>query len=242
MEICVVVPTYNEASNLEGLVDRLIALPFRSLGVLVVDDNSPDGTGQIADRLAGLHPDQVHVLHRVDKRGLGSAYLDGFRMSIQMEVDMVAQMDADFSHPPELLLMMAEEIGAYDLVLGSRYIEGGGVDENWPYWRKALSAFGNFYARTILRIPIRDLTGGFKLWKSSTLRHLPLDRIRSNGYAFQVEMTYLAYRMGCKILEIPFYFPDREKGESKMSFAIQREAAVRTWQILREYRDLKRGS
>lgn len=241
MKICVVVPTFNEARNLAGLVDQLLALRLQSLRVLVVDDNSPDGTGRIADQLANSYPDQVQVLHRVDKRGLGSAYLDGFEMALQMDVDLVAQMDADLSHPPGLLLEMAEAIEEYDLVLGSRYIRGGAVDENWPLWRKALSAFGNLYARTILRCPVHDLTGGYKLWRSSTLQRMPLDRVRSNGYAFQVEMTYLAYRMGCHILEIPFYFPDREKGESKMSFAIQREAAVRVWQLPGEYKDISGG-
>ena len=242
MQITVVVPTYNEAENLPHLVEGLFALPLEALQVLVVDDASPDGTGQVAGHLAALHPGRLAVLHREGKKGLGTAYLDGFQQALDADagagVGAIAQMDADLSHPPELLLELVEALSSCDLAIGSRYVAGGSVDRTWPVWRKGLSAFGNIYARTILRLPIRDVTSGFKLWRRDALQGLPLGRVRSNGYAFQVEMTYLAYRKGFRIQEIPFYFPDREWGRSKMSFQIQFEAALRVWQLLVEYRDL----
>ena len=156
--------------------------------------------------------------------------------------EAIAQMDADLSHPPELLLECVEALRSCDLVVGSRYVPGGSVDRSWPLWRKGLSAFGSLYAHTILRLPVRDLTSGFKLWRRSTLLGIPLQRVSSNGYAFQIEMTYLAHRMGYRIRELPFYFPDREWGRSKISFAIQIEAALRVWQLLFEYRDLEARS
>lgn len=239
MRLAVVVPTYNEAENLPGLAASLLELPVGELMIFVVDDNSPDGTGRVADELAELHPGRVAVLHRSGKMGLGTAYLDGFRVALDNGAGAIAQMDADFSHPPELLLKMMGLLQSNDLVVGSRYIPGGAVDRNWPLWRKALSAFGNTYARTILRLHVHDLTSGYKMWRSETLSGIPLERVRSNGYAFQVEMTYVAHRLGATISEIPFYFPDREKGRSKMSFAIQWEAAIRVWQLSSEYKDLQ---
>jgi dolichol-phosphate mannosyltransferase len=148
-------------------------------------------------------------------------------------------MDADFSHPPGKLPVLLETLDSYDFALGSRYVPGGGVDERWPLWRRGLSAFGNLYARTILGFPVRDATGGFKIWHSETLKGMPLERIRSSGYAFQVEMTYLAHLLGYSFKEIPIYFADRRWGHSKMSFQIQREAAIRVWWMLFEYRGLK---
>jgi dolichol-phosphate mannosyltransferase len=238
MQITVVIPTYNEAENLPQLASELIKLPLPGLRILVVDDNSPDGTGRLADDLSADMPERISVLHRQGKLGLGSAYILGFRNALARGAEAVAQMDADFSHPPELLIKLEENLRGCDAAFGSRYISGGAVDERWPVWRKGLSNFGNFYARSILRLPIRDATGGFRLWRRETLLGMPLERVRSNGYAFQVEMAYIAYRLGYSFHEVPFYFADRRWGQSKMSFKIQREAALRVWQMLYEYRDL----
>jgi dolichol-phosphate mannosyltransferase len=241
MQLIIVIPTYNEAENLPGLVSALFLLPVEGLSVIVVDDNSPDGTGRIADELAESNPGRLSVIHRSGKHGLGTAYLTGFQQALDNGAETIAQMDADFSHPPQKLLSLLETLKSCDLALGSRYVRGGGVDRHWPYWRKSLSAFGNFYARTILTLPIKDATGGFKVWRRKTLRGMPLERVRSNGYAFQIEMNYMAYRLGYAIEEVSFYFPDRESGSSKMSFQIQLEASLRVWQLLYEYRDLGRS-
>lgn len=240
VQLTVVIPTYNEAENLPKLVSVLFTLPIENLKILVVDDNSLDGTGQLAEALALAHPGHLDVLHRPGKLGLGSAYLQGFRCAIEAGADAVGQMDADFSHPPEKVPVLLEALQSCAVAIGSRYVPGGSVDADWPIWRKALSAFGNFYARTILHLPIRDVTGGFKVWRSETLSAMPLDSIRSNGYAFQVEMAYVAYRLGFTFKEIPIYFADRRWGLSKMSFRIQREAALRVWQVLYEHRRLTR--
>lgn len=240
MKVTVVTPTFNEAENLPKLVSALFDLDIPGLHVLVVDDNSPDGTGEIAEQLSNQYPGCVGVLHRAGKMGLGSAYIQGFRRALDEGAQAVAQMDADFSHPPELLYKLSEALEQCDVALGSRYLPGGGVDRNWPLWRKGLSAFGNLYARTILGLPVRDATGGYRLWRRETLEGMPLGRVRSNGYAFQVEMIYIAHSLGYSFKEVPFYFPDRQWGDSKMSFSIQREAAVRVWQMLFEYRNLER--
>jgi dolichol-phosphate mannosyltransferase len=237
--LTIVIPTYNEAENLPGLVSALFGLPIPNLSVLVVDDNSRDGTGILADQLAEKSGGRMTVLHRPGKLGLGSAYLQGFRQALQAGAEAVGQMDADFSHPPDLLISMLEQLQECDLVMGSRYITGGSVDRHWPAWRKSLSEFGNIYSRTVLGLPVRDVTGGYRLWRSSVLQRMPLDAIRSNGYAFQVEMVYLAYRLGFTIREIPFYFADRTLGGSKMSLAIQVEAALRVWQMKFAYRNVK---
>jgi len=239
LQLTVIIPTYNEAENLPRLISELLGLPIPDLNVLVVDDDSPDGTGQIAQELANSEPDRLSVLHRKGKKGLGSAYIAGFSQALQMSAEAIAQMDADFSHPPIKLVEMHEQLSNYDAVFGSRYVSGGKLDEQWPLWRKWLSAFGNIYARAILNIPVRDVTGGFRMWRMETLAGMPLERIRSNGYAFQVEMAYVAYRLGYSFSEVPFYFADRRWGLSKMSFNIQTEAARRVWQMLYEYRDLK---
>jgi dolichol-phosphate mannosyltransferase len=238
-QIRVVVPTFNEAENITKLTSALFDLPLDGLSILVVDDNSPDGTGQIADELSESFPGQFSVLHRKGKKGLGSAYIEGFGQALDLGADAIVQMDADFSHPPEIVVDLIENLADSDVVMGSRYIPGGSVDEQWPIWRKGLSEFGNIYAKSILQLPINDATGGFKAWRRETLLAMPLDRVRSNGYAFQVEMIYLAFRSGCKILEVPFYFADRKWGTSKMSLSIQIEAAYRVWQMLYEYRDIK---
>jgi len=239
LRITVVVPTYNEAENLPKLVSALFILPL-DLRILVVDDNSPDGTGAIADNLAKKDT-RVRVLHRAGKEGLRSAYLNGFRIALDDGAEAVAQMDSDFSHDPVKLMEMASRLENCDLVIGSRYVQGGAVDENWPLWRKSLSAFGNFYSRAILRLPQHDVTAGFRLWRRETLEGMPLQRVHSNGYVFQVEMTYLAHCLDYKIDEIPVYFPDRQEGKSKMSFAIQAEAALRVWVVWWSYRDLRKA-
>jgi dolichol-phosphate mannosyltransferase len=241
VNITVVTPTYNEAENLPKLVSALFDLNMHGLNVLVVDDNSPDGTGEIADELRAVYPGRVDVLHRAGKMGLGSAYIQGFKHALADGADAVGQMDADFSHPPELLCNLAATLENCDVALGSRYVPGGGVDRNWPLWRKGLSAFGNIYARLILGLPVQDATGGFRLWRKQTLLGMPLDQVRSNGYAFQVEMIYIAHRLGYTFREMPFYFPDRRWGKSKMSFSIQREAAIGVWRMLIEYQSLGRN-
>jgi dolichol-phosphate mannosyltransferase len=233
-----VIPTYNEAENLPKLVSALFSLPIPGLNILVVDDNSPDGTGEVADALAQSQPGKFSVLHRPRKMGLGTAYIDGFQKVLADGALAVAQMDADFSHPPELLVELMAVLEHYDVAMGSRYVPGGSVDRNWPFWRKGLSSFGNFYARFILGMSVRDTTGGYRVWRREALLRMPLSRIRSNGYAFQVEMAYIACKLGYRINEIPFYFADRKWGHSKMSFRIQREAAIRVWQLPNEYREL----
>ena len=242
MQLTVVIPTYNEAENLPRLVSALFALPLPDLRLIVVDDNSPDGTGRLAEGLSAEHTGRIEVLHRAGKLGLGSAYVKGFRHALQSGAEAIGQMDADFSHPPEKLVSLIKILADCDAALGSRYVPGGAVDRRWPLWRKSLSAFGNIYARTILRLPVRDATGGFRVWRAATLAGMPLERVRSNGYAFQVEMAYLAHRLGYCFKEVPFYFADRRWGQSKMSLNIQVEAAVRVWQILFEYRNAGRAS
>ena len=237
--LTIVIPTYNEAENLPELVSALFTLPISDLHILIVDDNSPDGTGEVAETLARRHPGQMRVLHRNGKLGLGTAYIQGFQMALANGAQAIGQMDADFSHPVEKIPELYAALQTCDVALGSRYVPGGGLDKRWPLWRKALSTFGNWYARTILHLPVHDVTGGFRIWRRETLSAMPLERVRSNGYAFQVEMTYLASKLGFKFQEIPFYFADRKWGQSKMSFAIQREAAIRVWQLRRQYRDLK---
>jgi dolichol-phosphate mannosyltransferase len=238
VRISVIVPTYNEAENLPALVDALLALPL-DLSVRVVDDNSPDGTGQIADELAAKYPGRVDVMHRSGKLGLRSAYIEGFRASFAAGADAVAQMDGDFSHDPTRLVPMAEALQSADLVLGSRYVPGGSVDPSWPIWRKGLSAWGNFYARTILGFPFRDVTTGFRLWRREALQGMPLDDIQSSGYVFLVEMAYVAFLLNYRIAQVPIHFTDRRWGKSKMSLGIQLEAASRVWQVRWAYRSLQ---
>lgn len=241
MKITVVLPTYNEAENLPNLVSALFSLPL-DLSLLVVDDNSPDGSGQVAEKLAEEHPGKIMVLHRAGKLGLRSAYLEGFAKAFETGAEAVVQMDADFSHDPAVLTEMARRIEACDVVIGSRYVRGGSLARRWPLWRKALSAFGNTYARTILNFPLHDVTTGYRMWRRRALEGIPLDRIRSSGYVFLVEMAYVAYLMGYRITEVPIHFSDRRWGKSKMSLKIQMEAAVRVWDVWWHYRDLRRKS
>jgi dolichol-phosphate mannosyltransferase len=239
LKITVVTPTYNEAENLTKLVSALFTLPL-DLNLLVVDDNSPDGTGNIADELA-RQEERLQVMHRPGKLGLRSAYLNAFQQVLQEDTDAIVQMDADFSHDPAVLPDMAARINSCDVVIGSRYVEGGSVARRWPKWRKSLSAFGNFYARSILGFPLRDVTTGYRMWRRETLQSMPLERIRSNGYVFLVEMAYLAYCLEYRIQEVPIHFADRRWGKSKMSFKIQSEAALRVWQVWWNYRDVRRA-
>jgi dolichol-phosphate mannosyltransferase len=241
VQLTVVIPTYNEAENLPQLVSALFALNISDLKLLVIDDNSPDGSGQMAEDLATASYGRMSVLHRSGKLGLGTAYITGFSQAIADGAEAVAQMDADFSHPPQKLLELLKALEDCDVAMGSRYVPGGSVDVRWPFWRKGLSAFGNVYASKILSLPIKDATGGFRMWRRETLLGMPLQRVRSNGYAFQVEMAYIAFRLGYRFKEVPFYFADRQWGHSKMSFNIQKEAAVRVWQMLFEYRRLTRS-
>jgi dolichol-phosphate mannosyltransferase len=239
VRLTVIIPTYNEAENLPKLVSALFSLPIENLCLLVVDDNSPDGTGELAEQLVLEHPGCMAVLHRRGKAGLGTAYIAGFQYALNNGASAIAQMDADFSHPPEKLVELADALQTCDVALGSRYVTGGSVDERWPLWRRGLSAWGNFYARTILGLPLRDVTGGFRLWRRETLLGMPLDMLRSNGYAFQVEMAYVAHLLGFAQKEVPIYFADRRWGQSKMSLRIQQEAAIRVWQMRFRYRCLK---
>lgn len=237
--VTIVIPTYNEAENLAPLAAELWSLPVDDLGLLIVDDASPDGTGAIAEQLLQRQPERMAVIHRSGKLGLGSAYLTGFQRALDGGAQVIGQMDADFSHRPSYIPGFLESLERADVVLGSRYVEGGKIDERWELPRLMLSSFGNLYARTILGLNVKDATGGFRLWRRETLARMPLGRVRSNGYVFQVEMAYLAERLGHQIKEEPIYFEDRRIGESKMSFRIQVEAALRVWQLLFKYRELK---
>ncbi len=239
MKLTIVIPTYDEAENLPRLISAVFALPLPELSLLIVDDNSPDGTGQMAEDLARQNPGRISVMHRAGKLGLGSAYIQGFQHAIEEGAQAIGQMDADFSHPIDKIPALLAALEKVDVALGSRYVAGGSLDERWPMWRKALSGFGNFYARTILNVPVQDVTGGFRLWRRETLCSMPLERVRSNGYVFQVEMAYIALRLGHTFAEVPIYFADRRWGKSKMNFRIQIEAALRTWQLRGMYSDLK---
>lgn len=239
MQLTVVIPTYNEAENLPTLVSALFALPLADFSLLFVDDHSPDGTGDLAEQLSAQNDGRISVLRRPGKQGLGTAYLDGFRQALNQGAQVVVQMDADFSHPPQKVVELIEVLKSCDVAMGSRYVYGGKLDERWPLWRKGLSSFGNIYACTRLNMQVRDVTGGFRAWRRETLLGMPLDQVRSNGYAFQVEMAYIAYRLGYSFREVPIYFADRHWGQSKMSMKIQVEAAIRVWQLLYQYRHLR---
>jgi dolichol-phosphate mannosyltransferase len=219
----VCLPTYNERENLEPMVH---ALGDKDVRVLVIDDNSPDGTGALADRLAG-ELDHVEVLHRERKEGLGPAYLAGFRRAMAEGAELVLEMDCDFSHDPDDVPRLIAAAADADVVLGSRYVDGGEV-RNWGALRRFVSAGGSWYARVFLGIPVRDLTGGFKCYRRDVLEHIDLDAIHSKGYAFQIETTYRALRAGFRVVEIPITFVDREVGGSKMSKAIVAEAV---WKV-----------
>ena len=220
-----VLPTYNEAENLEPLLEAARAKLPASAQVLVVDDNSPDGTGRIADRLEAAH-DNVHVLHRQNKEGLGPAYIAGFRHALEHGAGFILEMDSDFSHDPAYLPRLLEAAKRADVVLGSRYVEGGGVSD-WGPLRRAVSRGGSTYARLVLGLDVRDLTGGFKCFRREVLEAIDLDEVDARGYGFQIEMTYRAVRAGFKVVEVPIVFRDRRVGSWKMDTSIVAEAVWR---------------
>jgi dolichol-phosphate mannosyltransferase len=240
-KIMVVVPTYNEAENLPTMVGELLTLDLPRVEILIVDDNSPDGTGELADGLVNRHPDRVHVIHRAGKLGLGTAYVTGFTFALEQGADLIVQMDADFSHSPTYILKLVEAIKDYDVVVGSRYVSGGSLDERWSWWRYALSWWANsVYTRLILGVKVKDATAGFKCWRRATLEGIGLERVRSNGYVFQVEMAYLTEKLGYRFFEIPIHFEDRRIGQSKMTVPVKIEAALRTFQIRWRHRNSQR--
>lgn len=224
----VCIPTYNERENIEPITRAVLAADPR-VDVLIVDDNSPDGTGQLADRLAAEDP-RVRVFHREKKEGLGRAYLAAFRWALEQGYQQVMEMDADFSHDPSYLPKFLDAAREADLVLGSRYVQGGGT-VNWGAGRRAISKGGSLYARTILGVDIRDLTGGFKLFHRRVLEGIDLEAVRSTGYAFQIELTYRALKKGFRVKEIPIVFEDRRVGHSKMSRKIFLEALTMVWKL-----------
>lgn len=233
MTTIVVIPTYNEADNLPAITAELLALDVPNLQLLVVDDDSPDGTGRIADELAQeRYPGRVHVIHRKGKLGLGTAYITGFTRAMELGADYVIQMDADFSHSPSYIPKMLEQIKDHDVVVGSRYVGGGELDERWSWWRWLLSWWANVvWARVILGVRTKDATAGFKCWRRTALQRIGLERITSNGYVFQVEMAYVSEKLNFRILEIPIYFEDRRIGQSKMTVPVKIEAALRVFEI-----------
>ena len=222
----VVLPTYNECENIEPIVTAILA-QSADLEVLVVDDNSPDGTGQIVDRLAALQPRRIHVMHRAGKRGLGTAYIEGFVWALARDYDYVFEMDADFSHDPADLMRLRDALttGGADASIGSRWVPGGGT-RNWSFARTFISRGGSLYARLILGVPINDLTSGFKCFSRRVLDRLDLQSVRSNGYAFQVELNYRCHRHGFRVVEVPIMFVDRRVGKSKMGRHIVTEAMI----------------
>lgn len=227
--VTVVVPTYNEAGNLPDLIRRIFALKLTNLRLLVVDDNSPDGTGRIAEELAaGLneqHPETMSVIHRQRKEGIGRAYLTGMAEALARDAQFVVQMDADLSHQPEAIPAMLGAMLATDagLVIGSRYISGGSLSEDWTLYRRLLSRGGSLYVNSILHTRIADTTGGFKVWRADALKSIDLAHVRNRGFAFQIEMNYRAQQAGVKIVEVPIHFDDRYTGSSKITLRIQLE-------------------
>ncbi|MCS0638115.1 polyprenol monophosphomannose synthase [Streptomyces sp. LP05-1] len=238
--VLVIVPTYNEAGNIGAVVSRVRASVPRA-HLLVADDNSPDGTGRIADELAAAD-DHVHVLHRKGKEGLGAAYLAGFRWGIERGYEVLVEMDADGSHRPEELPRLLGALDGADLVLGSRWVPGGRV-VNWPRSREALSRGGSLYSRLLLGVPIRDVTGGYRAFRRTTLEGIGLDRVASQGYCFQVDLAWRTVRAGFRVAEVPITFVEREHGDSKMSRAIVAEALwrVTAWGVGARLRRLRRG-
>ena len=228
MSNLICMPTYNESENLRPIIEAIHG-ECADVHILVIDDDSPDGTGEIADEIAASD-DRVHVLHRTEKAGLGPAYLAGFEWALERGYEGILEMDADFSHQPKYVPKMIDRLGEYDVVVGSRYVEGGGT-EDWGWFRRFLSRGGGTYARTILGFDIQDPTAGFVAWRREVLEDLPLEEVESSGYVFQIEMKYRADKRGHSILEIPITFPDRVAGESKMSADIALEALTQVWSL-----------
>lgn len=229
MRALVIVPTYNERDNLRTLLRGLLAI--RGLRVLVVDDQSPDGTGALADAAAGENPDRISVLHRTGPRGLGRSYIDGMRHALTGDAEVICQMDADLSHIPSQLPRLIDATANADLVIGSRYVAGGQI-ENWPRHRMWLSTFANLYVRAITHLQPRDVTSGFRAWRRETLERIPLADLHVDGYAFQVEMTWQASRAGSRIVEVPITFVERREGQSKLSSGVILESVVLPWKLV----------
>jgi dolichol-phosphate mannosyltransferase len=225
----VIVPTYNERDNVPPLVEAL--LRHTGVRVLVVDDQSPDGTGAVADAMARTHPDRVAVLHRTASRGFGRSYVDGIKLALAQGADLICQMDADFSHDPARLPALLDAAQDADVVIGSRYVPGGGV-VNWPLHRRLLSRFANAYVRAITHVTARDCTSGFRCWRREALASLPLDRFVSDGYSFLVEMLFVAARQGRRVVEVPITYVERREGQSKMSRAVILESAITPWRLV----------
>ena len=233
MKCLIVIPTYNESQNIEHIVRAIFAERINGFEthILVVDDNSPDGTSGIVKRMKEtVYPETLFLLSRDRKSGLGTAYIAGFRWGLTQGYHVFVEMDADLSHDPGYLSAMLQKTDAHDFVVGSRYVSGGGV-KGWGLVRKIISRFGSLYARTILGIPMRDLTGGFNIWKRDVLETIELNRVRSEGYAFQIELKYRAFLKGFSFVEFPILFEDRRLGRSKMSKKILLEAMYRVWQL-----------
>jgi dolichol-phosphate mannosyltransferase len=229
MNALVIIPTYNERDNVPPLVGSL--LRHDGVRVLVVDDASPDGTGAVADEAARRHSGRVDVLHRTSDRGFGRSYVDGIRRAIAMKPDLICQMDADFSHDPAALPSLLAAADRADVVIGSRYVRGGGV-VNWPLHRRLLSRFANLYVRAITRLDARDCTSGYRCWRREALASMPLDRFVSDGYSFLVEMLFVAARQGWRIAEVPITYVERREGQSKMSRAVIVESAITPWRLV----------
>ncbi len=225
----VIIPTYNERANIPVLVAGL--MKHANVRVLVVDDNSPDGTGALAEALGREYNGRVSVLHRTTNRGFGRSYIDGMKQALGEDVDVICQMDADLSHDPAQLPDLLAAVGAADMVIGSRYVPGGTI-VNWPFKRHVLSRFANTYIRTVTRVSAHDCTSGYRCWKKSALASLPLDAFFSDGYSFLVEMLFVAHRRGCRIAEVPITFVERREGESKVSRAVLLESAVTPWRLI----------
>lgn len=228
MKAVVVIPTYNERENLERLTTKVLAQD-ESISILIVDDNSPDGTGDLADQMAAGNS-RLTVLHRKGKLGLGSAYREGFRLALDQGADFIIEMDADFSHDPEILPCFLEKMATYDLVIGSRYLNGVSV-VNWPIRRLILSYFASVYTRSITGLKISDCTSGFKCFSRKVLETIDLDSIKSDGYSFQIEMNFRCVQRGFRVGEVPIIFIDRHAGSSKMSKKIVREAVIMVWKL-----------
>lgn len=232
--VVVVVPTYNERPNIETLIHGVLGQGPR-YRLVIVDDNSPDGTGNLADALAAFHPGRIEVMHRATKNGLGPAYIAGFMRALELTPDLIIQMDADLSHDPVALPRLVAAAQQADLVIGSRYVAGGGT-AGWPLWRRVLSRLGGRYARTVLGVPIADLTSGFKVWRPATLASIEPSRLRSDGYAFTIEATWRALRGGARVSEVSIVFTERIAGASKLSRRIVVEAALLVWKLRWEAR------
>ncbi len=236
MKTLIVIPTYNEAANIIGMLDALRKLAVPALRVLVVDDNSPDGTGQLVEDYKLLYQDFVSVLHRKEKTGLGGAYVAGFTEALKSDADQIVQMDADFSHSPDYIPGMLAKLADYDVVIGSRYVGDGELDETWSWWRVFLSWFANQVTQKVLGITVKDTTAGFKAWRRATLQGVNVQRVKSNSYAFQVEMACLTERLGYTPVEVPIYFQDREEGESKVDVNTIMASAMQVFQIANRWR------